>query len=70
LVVGLPVGSALNKFFAASYNTENMELRAYLPLWTHVTAAAVVLGLVAVSTWLGSRRLRGMDLAQATKARE
>ncbi|MEN6546012.1 MAG: FtsX-like permease family protein, partial [Armatimonadia bacterium] len=40
LVVGLPVGSALNKFFAASYNTENMELRAYLPLWTHVTAAA------------------------------
>ena len=70
LLVGLPLGSELNRFFATSYNTDNMEFRAFLPPWVHVTTLVIVLGLVFVSTWLGMRRLRGMDLAQATKARE
>jgi len=70
LAVGLPLGSKLNELFAASYNTENMQMRAYLPLWTHITSVVIVFGLVAVSTWLGTRRLRSMDLAQATKSAE
>lgn len=70
LLVGIPLGSWLNKLFAASYATENMVLRAFLPPWVLVTAVLIVLGLVVVSSWLGARRLRDMDLAQATKARE
>lgn len=70
LAVGLPLGTKLNELFAASYNTENMQMRAYLPLWTHITSVVIVFGLVAVSTWLGTRRLRSMDLAQATKSAE
>lgn len=70
LVVGLPLGTKLNKWFAASYNTENMEFRAILPPWVHVTATLIVFGLVVVSAWLGTRRLRSMDLARATKAQE
>jgi ABC-type antimicrobial peptide transport system permease subunit len=70
LAVGLPLGARLNAFFAASYNTDNMEFRAYLPLWVHVTTLVIVLGLVFVSAWLGMRRLRSMDLAQATTTKE
>lgn len=70
LAVGLPLGVKLNELFAASYATDYMEMRAFLPLWVHVTAAAVVFALVALSAALGTRRLRRLDLAQATKARE
>jgi putative ABC transport system permease protein len=70
LIVGLPLGTKLNEWFAASYETENMAFRAFLPPWVHVTSMVIVFGLVAISTWLGTRRLRALDLAQATKARE
>ncbi|MFQ6131162.1 MAG: ABC transporter permease [Armatimonadota bacterium] len=70
LVVGIPLGKYLNTLFIASFTTENMAFRAILPPWIHLTAIMIVFGLVALSSYAGMRRLRTMDLPQATKARE
>lgn len=70
LIVGLPLGAALNTWFISSFTTENMAFRAILPPWVHLTAVLIVFGLVALSSYGGMRRLRAMDLSQATKARE
>ncbi len=70
LIVGIPIGVALNSAFISSFTTENMAFRPILPPWVHLTAVLVVFGLVALSAYGGMRRLRAMDLPQATKARE
>jgi putative ABC transport system permease protein len=70
LVAGLPLGVTLNKLFIASFTTENMAFRPILPCWVYVVTVLIVVGLVAFSSYSGMRHLRGMDLAQATKARE
>ena len=70
LAVGIPLGSALNTLFLKSFETENMAFRPIVPLWVHVTTIALVFALVAFSSYVGMRRLRAMDLSQATKAHE
>ncbi len=70
LLVGIPLGSFLNALFLKSFETENMAFRAILPLWVHATTVALVIALVAFSSYIGLRRLRAMDLSQATKAHE
>ena len=70
LVVGIPLGVVLNSLFMKSFATENMQFRAILPPWVFVTTTLIVFALVALSAYAGLRRLRAMDLAQATKARE
>lgn len=70
LVVGCPLGAWLHRAFMASYETETISFSAELPAWTFLVSIAAVLALVGVSTLLGTRRLRSLDLAQATKARE
>lgn len=70
LIAGLPLGTALNSLFIRSWATENAVFRAILPPWVHVVTVLIVLGLVALSAYGGMRRLRAMDLSQATKARE
>jgi putative ABC transport system permease protein len=70
LAVGIPVGAAVNTAFLNSFATDNMAFRTELPPWVHVTTAALVLALVSYSSWAGMRRLRRMDLSEATKARE
>jgi putative ABC transport system permease protein len=70
LVVGIPLGSVLNTLFLKSFETENMAFRAILPLWVHATTVAVVFVLLVFSAYVGMRRLRAMDLSQATKAHE
>ncbi len=70
LAVGLPMGAAVNTAFINSFSTDNMAFPTDVPLWVHLAATALVLALVSYSSWMGMRRLRGMDLSQATKARE
>jgi putative ABC transport system permease protein len=70
LAVGLPLGSALNTAYISSFQTDATAYRAFLPPWVHVVAALSVLGLVAFSSYLAMRRLRALDLSQATKAGE
>lgn len=70
LLVGSPLGNAMNRAFLKSFESDTMSMRAFLPPWTYAVAAAIVLGLVGWSLRAGVRRLATMDLAQATKARE
>ncbi len=70
LVVGIPLGVFLNSLYMSSFSTENMAFRAILPWWVYVTTVLIVAGLVALSSYAGMRRLRSMDLSQATKAQE
>jgi putative ABC transport system permease protein len=70
LVTGIPLGVLLHTLFIKSFETENMAFRTYLPPWVHVTTVVIVFGLVLFSSYVGMRRLRGMDLSQATKAHE
>ncbi|NIN12873.1 MAG: hypothetical protein GTN62_13215, partial [Gemmatimonadales bacterium] len=50
--------------------TESLAFRAILPPWIYLTTVFMVYALVGLSSWGALRRLRTMDLAQATKARE
>ncbi len=70
LIVGLPLGAALNTAFLGAFQTESMAYRSYLPPWVFVASSLLVFALVGGSTYAGARRLGRMDLAQATKARE
>lgn len=70
LLVGIPLGKWLNHLYIQSFTTESLAFRAILPLWIYFTTAGIVYALVGLSSWSALRRLRGMDLAQATKARE
>jgi len=70
LLVGTPLGRWLHYLFIQSFATESMALRAILPPWVYATTVLMVYGLVGLSSWGALRRLRAMDLAQATKARE
>jgi len=70
LVFGLPFGSWLNEQYLALYETENTSFSGELPLWAYFAVIGIVLVLVAYSMRDGLQRLRTMDLAQATKARE
>jgi len=70
LAVGLPGGAYLNRLLIESVRTENISFRPVLPLWVYVATAGMVLLFVALSSYVGMRRLAAMDLAQATKARE
>lgn len=70
LVVGLPLGARLNKLLMSAYQTETMSFRTFLPWWVYLFTVVVVLTLVAFSGYMGARRLRAMDLSQATKATE
>jgi len=47
-----------------------LAFRATVPLWIYFTTVLIVYALVGISSWGALRRLRAMDLAQATKARE
>ena len=47
-----------------------MAFRPILPLWVYAATVFMVYALVGLSSWGALRRLRAMDLAQATKARE
>ena len=70
LCFGLPLGYWLNVQFMRLYETENTSFNGRLPLWAYVMVVAIVFSLVAVSMRGGLQRLKTMDLAQATKARE
>ncbi len=70
LLVGLPLGACLNSLYIRSFSTEHMALRPILPFWVFVVATLLVFAFVALSSYTGMRRLRDMDLSQATKARE
>jgi len=70
LAAGIPLGIALNSAYMASFTTDNMSFRAILPLWVHIVTACIVYGLVGISTWISTRRMRKTNLAQATKAGE
>jgi len=66
----MPFGVALNSLYMSSFTTENMSFRPVLPWWVYLVTVLIVAALVALSSYEGMRRLRTMDLAQATKARE
>lgn len=70
LLVGAPLGKWLNSLFIQSFSTESMAFRPILPLWVYAATVFMVYALVGLSSWGALRRLRAMDLAQATKARE
>ncbi|MBI5834541.1 MAG: FtsX-like permease family protein [Armatimonadetes bacterium] len=70
LAVGFPFGTWLNRGFLGSFETDMFTFRSHLPLWTYGFAALVVLTLVSWSLRAGVEKLRTIDLAQATKARE
>jgi len=70
LLIGMPFGVALNSLYMSSFTTENMSFRPVLPWWVYLVTVLIVAALVALSSYEGMRRLRTMDLAQATKARE
>ncbi|NUP99778.1 MAG: ABC transporter permease, partial [Armatimonadetes bacterium] len=70
LVFGLPLGTWLNTQYLSVYETETTSFRSEMPLWAYLMVTAMVLGMVALSLRAGLNRLRTMDLAQATKARE
>lgn len=70
LLVGTPLGRWLNYLFIQSFSTESMAFRPILPLWVLAASVFMVYALVGLSSWGALRRLRAMDLAQATKARE
>jgi putative ABC transport system permease protein len=70
LILGLPLGIWMNAKFLAVYNTETFNFQPSLPPWIFLATGAIVYGLVAISLYTGLTRLRTMDLAQATKARE
>lgn len=70
LVFGLPLGTWLNDQYLALYETENTSFSGELPRWAYFVVVGIVLALVAFSMRSGLQRLRTMDLAQATKARE
>ena len=70
LAVGFPFGTWLNRGFLTSFETEMFTFRSDLPVWTYAFAAVVVLSLVSWSLRAGVEKLRTIDLAQATKARE
>ena len=70
LIIGLPLGAVLNKWFMSAYQTETLSFRAVLPPWAYIVTIVIVLALVALAAYSGARRLAAMDLAQATKAQE
>ncbi len=70
LLVGIPLGKWLNHLYIQSFSTESLAFRAVLPLWIYVATVLMVYVLVGLSSWGALRRLRSMDLAQATKAGE
>ncbi len=70
LLVGLPLGTWMNAQYLKLFETDTMAFKPHLPLWAYVLVSVIVLGLVALSMRGGLQRLRTMDLAQATKARE
>jgi len=70
LVFGLPLGAWLNEQYLSMYETENTSFNGELPLWAYLAVVVIVFALVAFSMRDGLERLRTMDLAQATKARE
>ncbi len=70
LIVGLPLGAVLNRLFMGAYQTENMQFRAILHWWVYLITIIIVLVLVIFSAYIGARRLRAIDLSQATKALE
>jgi len=70
LLLGMPAGKWLNEQFMGMFQTETFAHRPILPPWAYAVAAAIVLGLVAWSLREGVNKLRTIDLAQATKARE
>jgi len=70
LAVGFPFGTWLNRGFLGSFETDMFTFRSELPWWTYAFAALVVLTLVSWSLRAGVEKLRTIDLAQATKARE
>lgn len=70
LIAGLPAGAWLNEQYLSLYETDTASFPALLPWWAHVLVVLLVYALVAISLRGGTHRLRTMDLAQATKARE
>ncbi len=68
--MGLPLGAMLNTLLMGSYQTENMQFRTILPWWIYLTTIVIVLVLVIFSAYIGARRLRAIDLSQATKSVE
>jgi len=70
LLLGIPLGKALNALYMQSFATENMAFRAIVPWWVYLVTIMMVYGLVALSSYGAMRRLRSMNLAQATKAAE
>ena len=70
LLLGIPLGKALNVLYMQSFATENMAFRAIVPWWVYLVTIVMVYGLVALSSYGAMRRLRAMNLAQATKGAE
>jgi putative ABC transport system permease protein len=70
ILVGIPLGKWLNQLYIQSFTTESLAFRAIVPPWIYFATVFIVYALVGLSSWGALRRLRTMDLAQATKARE
>ena len=70
LAAGLPLGVWMLTAYMGLFETDIMSFPACLPPWCYAAVVVMVFGLVTWSLRSGVERLRTMDLAQATKARE
>ncbi|MBI2301481.1 MAG: ABC transporter permease [Armatimonadetes bacterium] len=70
LLAGLPLGKWMNYEYMKMFETDTMSFKQILPVWAYLAVVGIVVGLVALSLREGVARLRTMDLAQATKARD
>ncbi len=70
MALGMPLGTWMNDAQMRVYETETFVFKTTMTIWVYVIATAIVLGLVSLSLRSGVKRLRTMDLAQATKARD
>lgn len=70
LVLGMPLGTWMNAAQMRVYETETFVFKSTMTGGVYLAATGVVFALVTLSLVGGVRRLRSLDLAQATKARE